>query len=122
MKSFWDSKISKLLLQNIKNKTYGEETKFGDFTDEFTSRLKDGSESTHSVPLTSPEGNVGSIVLILTSECQADEKLIEPTLNVYNSKHTGESLGETETREIVEDDVENEKHDDGDGMGNRSKH
>jgi hypothetical protein len=77
---------------------------------------------THSVPLTSPESDVRLIVLEFTSEGEADEQFVEPSLDMHDSNHSRKSFRETVAGQEIHDDVEDEEHDYGNGVGNRSKH
>lgn len=114
----WQHEEKKKVTQN---KVGREVTQFGDLTQELTARLRDGVP-THAVPFSSPPGDVGLIVLELTSQCQANYQLVDEPLNGNHGNHAenttrpGPSLKE-------EHNLENGKQDDdsnsvGDGSEN----
>lgn len=103
-----------------KDEVGSEETKLGDLAEEFTTRLGDCVPS-HSVPLSSPPGNVGGVSLELTSQCQSNDELEEESLNGDDSDHTRQGSGEAETLKEHQHDEEDKENDDGNGVGNGSE-
>ena len=75
----------------------------------------------HSVPLSCPPRDVGSVGLELTSESADDDDLEEESLDGDDCNHTRQGSGEAEALEEHENNEEDEEDEDSDGVGNGSQ-
>lgn len=103
-----------------KEEIVGEITKFSDFAQELTSRLRKGVP-THAVPFSGPPCNIGLIVLEFTGQSEGNDHLVEEALESHSSDHARDGSGPAEgfQEEHGQEDDEEDNH--SDGMGNSSK-
>jgi hypothetical protein len=75
-----------------------EHGQFGDLAEKLSSRLRDGVSS-HGVPLSGPESNVGSVALEFTGKGKRHNELDEKALDASDGDHTRQCAGKVEALE-----------------------
>ena len=97
-----------------------EVPKLGDLAQELTARLRH-SVPPECIPLATPPGDVGCVCSELTSQRQADDELVDESLDGHSRYHSEQCLRETPAFQEEHDFEEDQEHDDSDCMSNSGK-